>query len=92
MYRQQDILSLRFSPPNYPFFFLLPIPVIYISQLLLQKVLGPMISLIIDMYIGALNVGQTLKFNLQLLCYIVCAAERVFRIHNNVYFDNKAGA
>jgi hypothetical protein len=50
-----------------------------------------MISLIIDMNIGALYIGQALELDLQLLCDIVGSAEGGIRVHDDVYFDDEAG-
>ena len=51
-----------------------------------------MISLIIDMDICPLHIGQALKLNLEFLGDIVGSAEGVVGVHDDVYFDDEAGA
>ena len=50
-----------------------------------------MISLIINMHIRPLHIGQTLKLNLQLLGHIMSSAQSGLWIHDDVDFDDEAG-
>ena len=50
-----------------------------------------MIRLVIDMDIGALDIWQALKLDLQFLGYVVGSAERGIWVHDDVYFDDEAG-
>jgi hypothetical protein len=51
-----------------------------------------MVSFVIDMHIGPLDIGQALEFDLQFLCNIVGSAQSFLGVHDDVDFDNEAGA
>jgi hypothetical protein len=87
--------NLGIIPPSFPNLPLLPLPrpLPHTSlQLLFQIVLGPMIRLVIDMDICALHIGQALELDLQFLSDVVRGAQGFFWVHDDVDFDDEAGA
>lgn len=81
-----SIHSFRYSSRD-----VLPVSSPTSSQLLLQKVLRPMVSLIVHMNIRPLYIRKTLQFYLKFLSYVMCSSQCSFWVHDDVYFDNEAG-
>ena len=93
MYTTLKARYLTSSVPIFPALLPLSLYVIHLSlQLLLQEVLRPVICLVIYMHIRPLHIGQTLQLDLKFFSYIMRSAECRFGVHDDVDFDDEAGA